>query len=147
MLRWGRTPLRPHRVRGLQRLDGVLRVLIVVVATFLLTEWVHYRLGTPPVFQFLLGGVGDSEVARGHDPNAVTESEFQTYLHVLEAMQTNRSLSIDDAVEAEHLPLEKIPRARAARTAQRGVDRTDPKRATRAGRDALEIVDPPRDHG
>ena len=92
----------------MSRLDSILRVLILVTATFLLTEWVHYRLGTPPLFQYLLGNKGSLEAARGHDPDAVTESEFQTYLRVLEAMQVNRSMSIDDAVEAEHLPLAKF---------------------------------------
>jgi hypothetical protein len=132
---------------AMSRLDGVLRVLIVVVATFLLTEWVHYRLGAPPIFQFLLGGVGDSEVARGHDPNAVTESEFQTYLHVLEAMQANRSLSIDDAVEAAHLPLEKF------REIEQRVQRNEVliDRIRSALRERAETIwksiDPPRDHG
>ncbi len=131
----------------MNRLDGVLRVLIVVVATFLLTEWVHYRLDTPPIFQFLLGGVGDSEVARGHDPDAVTESEFQTYLHVLEAMQANRSLSIDDAVEAEQLPLEKF------REIEQRVQRNEVliDRIRSALRERAETIwksiDPPRDHG
>jgi hypothetical protein len=129
------------------RFDGVLRVVIVVVATFLLTEWVHFRLGTPPIFQFLLGDVGDSEVARGHDPNAVTESEFQTYLHVLEAMQANRSLSIDDAVEAAHLPLEKF------RELEQRVQRNEAliDRIRNVLRERAETIwksiDPPRDHG
>ncbi len=131
----------------MSRLDGVLRVLIVVVATFLLTEWVHYRLDAPPVFQFLLGGGGDSEVARGHDPDAVTESEFQTYLRILESMQTNRSLSIDDAVEAEHLPLAKF------RALEQRVQRNETliDRLRNVLRERAETiwksVDPPRDHG
>jgi hypothetical protein len=131
----------------MSRLDGALRVAMVVVATFLLTEWVHYRLGTPPVFELLLRGVGDAESARGHDPNAVTESEFQTYLHVLEAMQANRSLSIEDAAEAEHLPLEKF------RELEQRVQRNETliERVRNALRERAETLwksmGPPRDHG
>jgi hypothetical protein len=119
----------------------------LVTATFLLTEWVHYRLGTPPLFQYLLGNKGGLEAARGHDPDAVTESEFQTYLRVLEAMQANRSMSIDDAVEAEHLPLAKF------RELEQRVQRNEVliDRARHVLREQAETlwksVDPPRDHG
>jgi hypothetical protein len=132
---------------AMSRLDGVLRVLIVVVATFLLTEWVHYRLGTPPVFELLLGGLGGSEVARGRDPNAVTESEFQSYVHVLEAMQANRSLSIEDAVEAEHLSLEKF--RELEQRVQRNevlIDRVRSVLRERA-ETLWKSIGPPRDHG
>ena len=131
----------------MSRLDSVLRVLILVTATFLLTEWVHYRLGTPPLFQYLLGNKGGLEAARGHDPDAVTESEFQTYLRVLEAMQVNRSMSIDDAVETERLPLAKF------RELEQRVQRNEVliDRARHVLREQAETlwksVDPPRDHG
>ena len=131
----------------MSRLDSVLRVLILVTATFLLTEWVHYRLGTPPLFQYLLGNEGNLETARGHDPDAVTEAEFQTYLRVLEAMQVNRSMSIDEAVEAEHLPLAKF------RELEQRVQRNEVlvDRARHVLREQAETlwksVGPPRDHG
>src|SRR5258705_8577483 len=95
----------------MSRLDLVLGTLLLAVSTFVLTEWVHYRLGAPPVFEVLLGPRPpfDGEAsARFHDPNTVTEAEFQTYLRVLEAMQADHSLSIDDAVGTEHLGLEKF---------------------------------------
>jgi hypothetical protein len=131
----------------MSRLDSILRVLILVTATFLLTEWVHYRLGTPPLFQYLPGNQGYLEAARGHDPDAVTESEFQRYLRVLEAMQVNRSMSLDDAVEAEHLPLAKF------RELEQRVQRNEVliDRARHVLREQAETlwksVDPPRDHG
>jgi hypothetical protein len=127
------------------RLEGVMRVLVVVAATFLLTEWVHFRLGAPPIFELL--GRRDSGVARGRDPDAVTESEFQTYLRVLEAMQMNRSMPIDDAVQAEHLPLEKF------RELEQRVQRNEVliDRARHELREHAETlwkaVGPPRDHG
>jgi hypothetical protein len=130
----------------MSRFEDVMRVLVVVAATFLLTEWVHFRLGAPPIFEFL-GRRGDSGVARGHDPDAVTESEFQTYLRVLEAMQTNRSMPIDDAVEAEHLQLEKF------RELEQRVQRNEVlvDRARHELRERAETlwksVGPPRDHG
>jgi hypothetical protein len=131
----------------MSRLDSILRVLILVTATFLLTEWVHYRLGAPPLFEVLLGGSRDLETAWGHDPDTVTESEFQTYLRVLEAMQVNRSMSIDEAVEAEHLPLAKF------RELEQRVQRNEAlvDRARHVLREQAETlwksVGPPRDHG
>jgi hypothetical protein len=131
----------------MSRFDSILRVLILVTATFLLTEWVHYRLGAPPLFQYLLGNQGDLETARGRDPDAVTESEFQTYLRVLEAMQVNRSMSIDEAVEVEHLPLAKF--RELEQRVQRNevlVDRV--RHVLREQAETLwKSVDPPRDHG
>ena len=88
-----------------------LRALILIAATFLVTEWVHYRADTPPIFQLWLGprmaGEGSATV-KAHDPDSVTESEFQMYLHVLESMQVNPTLSIEAAVDAEHSTLEKF---------------------------------------
>jgi hypothetical protein len=95
----------------MSRLEGLLRGLILISATFLVTEWVHYRAGTPPIFQLWLGPRVDSEAAatlKAHDPDSVTEGEFQTYLHVLESMQANPTLSIEDAVDAEHVTLGKF---------------------------------------
>jgi hypothetical protein len=92
----------------MKRLDGFLRVSIFVSTTFLLTEWVHYRLDVPPVFQYLLGSPDESatgSAAKDRTSDSVTESEFQIYLRVLEAMQVDRSLSIDTAVDHEHIPL------------------------------------------
>jgi hypothetical protein len=90
------------------RRDSLIGAFVLVASTFLLTEWVHYRVGTPPIFQLIFGPGIDADGAsatKNGDIDSVTESEFQTYLHVLEAMQSDRTLSIEDAVEAEHLPL------------------------------------------
>ena len=95
----------------MSRIDLALGTLLLAVSTFVMTEWLHYRLGAPPIFEFLLGprsaAQGDPSV-RLHDPDTVTEAEFQIYLHVLEAMQADPKLSIDDAVGGEHLPLDKF---------------------------------------
>jgi hypothetical protein len=95
----------------MRRLDGLLPALILVSMTFLVTEWVHYRLGAPPVFQYLFGSETDratGSAAKDHEPDSVTESELETYLRVLEAMQADRLLSIDKAVDREHIPLAKF---------------------------------------
>ena len=95
----------------MRRLDGLLPALILVSTTFLVTEWVHYRLGAPPVFQYLFGSETDratGSAVKDHEPDGVTESELETYLRVLEGMQADRSLSIDQAVDREHIPLAKF---------------------------------------
>jgi hypothetical protein len=95
----------------MSRLERVLSVLILISTTFLVTEWVHYRAGTPPIFQLWLGPRVESDVAatlKNRDANSVTEGEFQTYLHVLESMQVDSKLSIEDAVDAEHVTLDKF---------------------------------------
>jgi hypothetical protein len=92
-------------------LDSWLRGLILISATFLVTEWVHYRAGTPPIFQLWLGppvAAQGSATLKTRDPDSVTESEFQTYLRVLESMQANPTLSIEDAVDAERSTLDKF---------------------------------------
>jgi len=95
----------------MSRIDLALGTVLLAASTFVMTEWLHYRLGTPPVFEVLLGprnpADGDGSV-RLHDPDTVTESEFQTYLRVLEAMQADPKLSIDDAVGGEHIALDKF---------------------------------------
>ena len=93
----------------MSRFDLVLAIAVVAMMTFVTTEWIHYRLGSPPVFEVLLGpaGTGDANATgKLHDSENVSESEFQTYLRVLEAMQSDRSLSIDDAVASEHIDLD-----------------------------------------
>jgi|ERR1051326_8215525 len=93
----------------MSRRDSFFGALVLVASTFLVTEWVHYRLGVPPIFQVWLGSENDGDgAAKNGDVDSVTESEFQTYLRVLDAMQTDRTLSIEDAVDAEHLPLAKF---------------------------------------
>jgi len=95
----------------MSRFDVVLGALLLVISTFFFTEWLHYRLDAPPVFEMLLGPrapLDASSAAKGHDPDTVTESEFQTYLRVLEAMLADRSLSIEDAVGGEHIALEQF---------------------------------------
>jgi len=90
----------------MSRVEAFIGVLIVAAATFLVTEWVHYRVGSPPIFDLLLGpGTDFAATSRARNPQNVTESEFQTYLRVLEAMQANHALPIEDAVAAEHIPL------------------------------------------
>jgi hypothetical protein len=106
----------------MSRFDLVLGTAVIMLTTFVATEWVHYRLGNPPVFEVLLGpaGTGDaSAIGKLHDLETVTESEFQTYLHVLEAMQADRSLSIEDAVASEHIKLD------AFRTLEQRVQRNE----------------------
>ncbi len=95
----------------MRRLDGLLPALILVSTTFLVTEWVHYRLGIPPVFQYLFGPLDETatgSAAKDRESDSVTESEFQIYLRVLEAMQVDRSLSIETAVDHEHILLDKF---------------------------------------
>jgi hypothetical protein len=94
----------------MSRRESLVGALVLVVSTFFVTEWVHYRLGVPPIFQVWFGADADSDgtAAKSGDVDGVTESEFQTYLRVLDAMQTDRTLSIEDAVDAEHLPLTKF---------------------------------------
>jgi len=90
----------------MNRLEAFIGMLMVVGTTFLVTEWVHYRAGNPPIFEWLLGsGVDFDAASAARSPDRVTEAEFQIYLRVLEAMQANRLLSIEDAVAAEHIPL------------------------------------------
>lgn len=93
----------------MSRLQEWVRIGILVLATFLATEWVHYRLGTSPLLQRMLGSISglDNQLSRARGgPEAVTENEFQAYVRVLEAMQADRSLSIETAVASEHIPLE-----------------------------------------
>lgn len=92
----------------MSRVEAAIRVLVLMVGTFVATEWLHYRLGTPPIFEMLAGWSRDSDPAsgrHGNDADNVTEAEFQTYLRVLEAMQADRSLSIESAVAAERIAL------------------------------------------
>jgi hypothetical protein len=92
----------------MSRYERFLRGLLLIAATFLVTEWVHYRTGTPPVFQRWLGpqvGSEGSASLKNRDADSVTEGEFQTYLEVLKSMQANPTLSIDDAVQAQHVTL------------------------------------------
>lgn len=92
----------------MSRVEAAIRVLVLTVGTFVATEWLHYRLGTPPIFEMLLGWSRNSDLAsagHGSDPDNVTESEFQIYLRVLEAMQADRSLSIENAVAGERIAL------------------------------------------
>jgi uncharacterized protein (DUF2267 family) len=92
----------------MNRLDGFLRALILVAATFFVTEWVHYRVGTPAVFHFFAAEPDANSGAKSHEPDSVTESEFQIYLRVLEAMQSDHALAIEDAVQSEYVSLAKF---------------------------------------
>jgi hypothetical protein len=92
----------------MRRLGDLVTAVILVSITFVVTEWFHYRSGAPPLFQYLLGTGGADSSAKDADSGNVTESEFQIYLRVLEAMQADRSLSIETAVDQEHIPLDKF---------------------------------------
>ena len=94
----------------MSRLEAFLGASIMVLATVLVTEWVHYRVGNSSLFEVLLGPAGGISALSGgrQDPDAVTEAAFQSYLRVLEAMQADRSLSIEAAVAAERMPLARF---------------------------------------
>ena len=92
----------------MSRLEGSLRALVLVAATFFVTEWIDYRLGVPGVFRYFGADAESTAFSRNHEPDGVTESEFQTYLRVLEAMQANHELAIEEAVQAESVSLAKF---------------------------------------
>ncbi|MGH7818839.1 MAG: hypothetical protein ACREQ9_03625 [Candidatus Binatia bacterium] len=91
----------------MSRIERVLTALILVAATVLVTEWVHYRLGDPVLWRVLEPELPDgSAVVFDEFGNpTVTESEFQRYVEVLGNMQGDRDLSIDDAVGGVELTL------------------------------------------
>lgn len=94
----------------MNRVQETLKGLILIAATLVATEWVHYRLGEPTMWSLLnpqssryaLLGPDDSELF------SVTEGDFQTYLRVLERMQGDHGLSIEEALAPEHLSLERF---------------------------------------
>ena len=95
----------------MSRLDRVLSALVLIGSTFFVTEWLHYRFDAPPMFELLFGpraAIDGAAAVRGHDLDSVTESEFQIYLRVLEAMLADRALSIEDAVGGEHITLDRF---------------------------------------
>ncbi len=94
----------------MSRFESTLRALILVSATALVIEWVHYRLGEPTMWRLLRSTPsGDSiSLSPDFDPSSVTEAEFETYIRILESMQGARSLSIEQAVEAEQLSLSRF---------------------------------------
>jgi hypothetical protein len=92
-------------------LDRALRALLIVVTTVAVLEWSHYRLGEPSFFALLLGeprAESPTETAEGDDADNVTESDFQSYLRVLEAMQADHSLAVEDAAVRGDLTLEEF---------------------------------------
>ena len=91
----------------MKRLESALAALLLVAATVLVTEWVHYRLGDPTLWTILdVQTEGDDAVDFDEFGNpTVTESEFQRYVEVLATMQVNRNLSIEDAVGETKLSL------------------------------------------
>ncbi len=92
----------------MSRLEGSLRALVLVAATFFVTEWIDYRLGVPGVFHYFGADADSIATSKNHGPDTVTESVFQIYLRVLEAMQANQELAIEDAVETEQVSLAKF---------------------------------------
>jgi hypothetical protein len=94
----------------MSRMDRYSTVFLVVAVTLLTTEWIHYRLGEGLFARIF----GEPSATRGlvslsdHDPSSVTESEFQAYLRILEAMQADHDLPIEQALEAEQLTLERF---------------------------------------
>ena len=93
----------------MNRLQEWIRIGVLVLVTFCATEWVHYRLGASPLLQRMLGSAWpfDNELSRAAHggPESVTENQFQAYVRILEAMQADRSLSIETAVASEHISL------------------------------------------
>jgi hypothetical protein len=92
------------------RLEGALAALILVAATALVTEWIHYRLGDPTLWTILRPEAASPGALSEEDdgPDSITESEFQKYVDVLERMQADRALSIEDAAKSESLSLEQF---------------------------------------
>ncbi len=92
-------------------MDRFLKLFVVASATFFVTEWLHYRVGEGLLFR-LVGsesrGRGVPSFSGDHDPWSVTESEFEAYLRVLEAMQANHDVPIEQALEAERLTLDRF---------------------------------------
>ncbi|MGH7860326.1 MAG: hypothetical protein ACREQY_23600 [Candidatus Binatia bacterium] len=91
----------------MSRVEGILAALILVAATVLVTEWVHYRLGGPTLWTVLEPDSPDtSSVVFDEFGNpTVTESEFQRYVEVLGKMQGDREVSIADAADGVELTL------------------------------------------
>lgn len=84
--------------------ERTLRALIIISATVFVTEWIHYSLGEPTVLRLVRPETAEDDAGAAADAAAasVTESEFQSYLQVLEAMQADHALPIEKAVAAAH---------------------------------------------
>lgn len=89
----------------MMRLPGFVRTVLVIGATVLATEGVHWQLGSGSTVD--LPGVDSlSDVAGGGA--AVTEAEFEIYVRALETMHENHGLSVEDAADSEGLTLDEF---------------------------------------
>ena len=82
----------------MKRLEPILGALILVSATILVMEWIHYRQGDATLWSVVRPIPGFSDVEGGGLLEPVTENEFEQYVAVLERMQTNRDLPIEEAL-------------------------------------------------
>lgn len=89
----------------MMRLPGFVRTVLVIGATVLTTEWVHWQLGSGSTVD--LPGVDSLSDVGGGDA-AVTEAEFEIYVRALETMHENHGLSVEDAADGEGLTLDEF---------------------------------------
>jgi hypothetical protein len=94
----------------MKRTESVIGSLLLVAATVLAVESLHYRLGEPTLWSLFgsrrpsLERLSEQEERDG----SVTESEFERYLDVLERMQADHSLPIEQAAESAGLTLQQF---------------------------------------
>ena len=94
-------------VETMSRLESVFGALVLVSATILVTEWIHYRQGDTTLWSSVVEpGPGLSSAPGDGLPEPVTEGEFEHYVAVLEHMQSNRDATIDEATARESMSLE-----------------------------------------
>jgi hypothetical protein len=90
------------------RVEATLSAVILVLATLLVTEWLHYQLSDTTLFH-LMRPLPTTPLADGEEGIiarfAVTQGEFERYVTVLERMQADRALSIEEAAGTEQLTL------------------------------------------
>jgi hypothetical protein len=84
------------------RLPRFLRTFLIIGATVLATEWVHWQFGTRSGIHLRVDSLSD--VAGGD--TSVTEAEFELYVTALETMHENHGLSVEDAAESEGMTLD-----------------------------------------
>ena len=92
----------------MSRLESVFGALVLVSATILVTEWIHYRQGDTTLWSVVQPAPGLSSAPGDGLPAPVTEGEFEHYVAVLEHMQSNRDVTIDEATAREAISLEEF---------------------------------------
>ncbi|MGH7804544.1 MAG: hypothetical protein ACREQJ_09355 [Candidatus Binatia bacterium] len=101
----------------MKRLSRIFRPFLLVLVTVLATVWVHRRVDALRDRELpYVDSVSDIGIV---SPDAVTESEFERYVHVLESMQADHSLGIDAAADREAMKVEEF------RDIERRVQRSD----------------------